>query len=110
MIAHVNYFEYESPCMSFFITDEELEEKYDEIWGMIKYILSIKFHSEPLCEYKYLKTKEKEYDMIPEYIHCISITCITIDSVAETNERYFPQVYLEEWKYPQVFWKNANIN
>ena len=110
MIGYVKYFEYENPSMSFFITDEELEEKYDEIWGMIKYILSIKFHSEPVYEYKYLKTKEKEYDMIPEYIHYTSITCITTDSVVETNERYFPQVYLEECKYPQVFQKNANIN
>ena len=65
---------------------------------------------EPVYEYKYLKTKVKEYygaiktnflgnDMPTENIHYTSIACITIDSVVKTDEKCFPQVYLEECKY-----------
>ena len=32
-------------------------------------------------------------------IHHICIACITIDSAFKMNEKYFPQVYLEECKY-----------
>ena len=35
---------------------------YQQIWDVIKHKLKIKFHSEPVYEYKYLKTKVKEYD------------------------------------------------
>ena len=70
---------------------------------MIKNKLKIKFHNEPVYEYKYLKTKVKEYDgamgKLKENIHYTSIACITIDSVAKMDEKYFPRVYLEECKY-----------
>ena len=77
---------------------------------MVKNKLKIKFYSEPVYEYKYLKTKVKEYDgMIKtnflgngiqkENIHYTSIACITIDSVMRIDEKYFLQVYLEECKY-----------
>ena len=39
--------------MSFLIKDNEVWEKYKEIWGVIKNMLKIKFHSEPVYEYKY---------------------------------------------------------
>ena len=50
-----NYFEYRSPNMSFLITDDEVGEKYEQIWNVIKNKLKTKFHSEPVYEYKYLK-------------------------------------------------------
>ena len=37
-------------------------EKYDKIWDAIKNKLGIKFHNEPVCEYKYLKAKVTEFD------------------------------------------------
>ena len=50
-----NYFEYRSPNMSFLITDDEVREKYKQIWNVIKNKLKTKFHSEHVYEYKYLK-------------------------------------------------------
>ena len=46
---------------SFFIKDE-VWKKYDKIWDAIKNKLGIKFHSEPVYEYKYLKAKVREFN------------------------------------------------
>ena len=43
--------------MSFLIKDDEVWEKYAEIWDVIKNKLSIKFHSKPIYNQKYLKAK-----------------------------------------------------
>ena len=48
----------------FFIKDDEVWEKYDKLWDGIKNKLGIKFHSQPVCEYKYLKAKVKEFDSV----------------------------------------------
>ena len=48
--------------MSFLIKDNEVWEKYQHIWDVIK--LGIKFHSEPVYEYKYLKAKLREFDCV----------------------------------------------
>ena len=110
MSGYIKYFEYGSPNMSFLIKDEEMWEKYEEIWKVIKNKLGIKFHSLPVYGKKYLKTKLREYDgviktnflsnSIPkENMHYTCIACITIDSVMKMDKKYFPQVYLEECKY-----------
>ena len=93
--------------MSFLIKNSEV---WEEIWDVIKNKLGIKFHSEPIYENKYLKTKVREFDGsiktnfldngLPEentYYTCFA--CITIDSVIKMNKKYYPQVYLEECKY-----------
>ena len=96
--------------MSFLIKDDEVLEKYEQIWDLFKNKLKIKFHSKPAYDEKYLKTKVKEYDGeiktsflgngIPkENMHYTCIACITIDSVMRMDKKYFPQVYLEECKY-----------
>ena len=88
------------------IKDEEVGEQYKQIWDVFKNKLKIKFHSEPVYEYKYLKTKVREYDGViktnflgngipKENMHYSGIACITIDSVIKMDEKYFPQVYLE---------------
>ena len=110
MSGYIKYFEYGNPNMSFLIKDEEVEEKYKQIWRVIKNKLKIKFHSKPVYEYKYLKTKVKEYDGViktnflgngipKENMHYTCIACITIDFVVKMDEKYFLQVYLEECKY-----------
>ena len=48
--------------MSFLIKDDEVWEKYDYIWDVIKDKLGTKFHSEAVYEYKYLKAKAREFD------------------------------------------------
>ena len=50
--------------MSFWIKNNEVWEKYKHIWGLTKNKLCIKFHSSPVHDKKYLKTKVKEYDRV----------------------------------------------
>ena len=94
----------------FLIENDEVWEKYDKIWDVIKNKLGIKFHSEPVYEYKYLKTKVREYDGVintnflgnnipKENMHYTCIACIIIDSVMKMDKKYFPQVYSKEWNY-----------
>ena len=96
--------------MSFFTKDDEVWEKYENIWDMIKKKLGIKFHSESIQEQKYLKAKAREFDgmiktkfldndMPKENMHYTCIVCITIDSVMRMDKKNHPQVYLEECKY-----------
>ena len=78
--------------MSFLIKDNEVWNKYNKIWEIIKDILGINFNSKSVYEYKYLKAKVREFDgmiktnfwdnnMPKENMHYTSIACITIDSV-----------------------------
>ena len=96
--------------MSFLIKDDEVLEKYEQIWDLFKNKLKIKFHSKPAYDKKYLKTKVREYDgmikthflgndVSQENMQYTSIACITIDSVMTINKKNHPQVYLEECKY-----------
>ena len=96
--------------MSFFIKDDKVSEKYEQIWDVIKNKLKIKFHSLPVYDKRYLKTKVREYDgmiktnflgnNVPkENMHYTCIACITIDSVMRMDKKNYPQVYLEECKY-----------
>ena len=110
MSGYIKYFENGSKNMSFFIKDDEVWDKCDKIWDVIKNKLIIKFHREPVYEYKYLKAKVREFNgviktnflnngMPKENIHYSCIACITIDSVINFNKKNHPQVYLEECKY-----------
>ena len=96
--------------MPFFARDDNVLDKYNDIWDVIKKKLKIKFHSMPVYDEKYLKTKVREYDGViktnflgndvpKENMHYTCIACITIDSVVRMEKKYFPQVYLEECKY-----------
>ena len=96
--------------MSFLIKDDSVLNKFYEIWNKIKEKLSIKFHSKPIYDQTYIKTKVREFDgkiktnflgnEIPkENMHYTCIACITIDSVMKMNKKNYPQVYLEECKY-----------
>ena len=78
--------------MSFEIKDDNVLDKYHEIWDKIKNTLSIKFHSTPVYDEQYIKAKVREFsgviktnvlgDEVPnENEHYTCITCITIDSV-----------------------------
>ena len=62
MIGYIKYFEYGGKNMSFLIKDDEVWEKYEQIWDVIKNKLKIKFHSLPVCDKKYLKSKVRECD------------------------------------------------
>ena len=96
--------------MSLLIKNDEVWQKYEDIWDVIKNKLNIKFHSQPIYENKYLKAKVTEFDgnvktnflgnsLLKENTYYTCIACITIDSVLKINKKNYPQVYLEECKY-----------
>ena len=62
MSGYIKYFENGSKNMSFFIKDDEVWDKYNKTWDVIKDKLGIKCYSEPVYEYKYLKAKIREFD------------------------------------------------
>ena len=110
MTGYIKYFENGGKNMSFVIKDDDVLDKYNEIWNKIKETLSIKFHSMPVYDEKYIKAKVREFngviktnflgDEIPkESMHYTCIACITIDSVMRMEKKNYPQVYLEECKY-----------
>ena len=55
MSGYIKYFENGSKNMSFLIKDDEVWDKYDKIWDVVKDKLNIKFYSEPVYEYKIIK-------------------------------------------------------
>ena len=98
MSGYIKYFENGGKNMSFLIKDDEVWDIYDEIWDAIKNKLGIKFHSEPVYEYKYLKAKVREFDGViktnflgndvpKENMHYTCIACITIDSVMRIDKK-----------------------
>ena len=96
MNGYIKYFENGGKNMSFMIKDDKVWDKYDKIWNVIKDKLGIKFHSEPVYEYKYLRVKVREFEGIiktnflgngvpKENMHYTCIACITIDSVMKNG-------------------------
>ena len=88
------------------IKDDELLEKYHEIWKKVKNAIDKEFDSDPAYNEKYLKAKIKyqtntnfHNNKIPkEGSQCICLSVILIDSAFRTGN-YYPQVFLEECKY-----------
>ena len=80
------------------IKDDEVWEKYDKIWDVIKNKLGIKFYSELVYEYKYLKAKVREFDgvtktnflgngMPKQNMYYTCIACITFNSVMNIDKK-----------------------
>ena len=110
MSGYIKYFENGGKNMSCLIKDDEVWEKCEEIWDVIKNKLGIKFHSEPIYEQKYLKAKVREFEGViktnflgndtpKKNMHYTCIACITIDSVMRMDKKNHPLVYSEECKY-----------
>ena len=62
MNGYIKYFKSGGKNMSFFVRDDNVLDKYNEIWDKIKEKLNIKFHSKPVYNQKYLKAKVREFD------------------------------------------------
>ena len=56
MNGYIKYFENGGKNMSFLIKNDEVWEKYEDIWDVIKNKLSIKFHSKSIYEKEILKS------------------------------------------------------
>ena len=110
MSGYVKHFDNGGNNMSFKVEDESVYLKYTEIWDKINKSLNTIFHSQPIYDDKYTKTKVKTFSSmintlfsgneIPkERNHYICITAICIDSVLKVDKKNYPQVYLEQCKY-----------
>ena len=110
MNGNIKYFDDGGKNMSFLTYDEEIYEKYNEIWEVVRKLLKLKFAVGPLRDDKYIAAKLKIFNRINRTIftdNAISIernyyTCIPandIDSVLKfDNKRVYPQAYLEQCK------------
>ena len=82
--------------MSFVTDDEEIYEKYNEIWKVIRKLLKVDFTVGPVRDDKYLIAKLKRFDRINR-------TTFTNNAIPiERNTSYkkvYPQAYLEQCKY-----------
>ena len=97
--------------MSFVMDDEEIYEKYNEIWEVVRKLLKLKFTVGPIQHDKYIIAKLKIFNRINRTTftdNAIPIernlyTCIPaidINSVLKIdNKRTYPQAYLEQCKY-----------
>ena len=111
MNGYIKYFDDGGKNMSFVTDDENVYEKYDEIWNVVKGLLKLKFTTSPIRDNKYILTKLKIFrkknvttfnnnNIIPiEKNHYICIPAIDIDSVLKIDKKAYPQTYLEERRY-----------
>ena len=120
MNAYINYFETGGKNMSFVIKNDDVLDKYKEIWDKIKGKLNVKLHSMLVYDEKYMKAKVREFNGViktnflgdevsKENEHHTCIACITIDSVMGMEKKNCPQVYLEESKYRMKKTKMTNF-
>ena len=110
MHGYIKYFDNGGKNMSFVTDDENVYEKYNEIWNVVKGLLKLKFAASPIRNDKYILAKLKIFkkknlttfnnDIVPiEKNHYICIPAIDIDSVLKIDKKAYPQAYLEECKY-----------
>ena len=110
MSGCIEYFENGERSMSLKIEDEDVYLKYNEIWNKIKSILNVEFHSQPIYDDKYIKTKVKTFnsmintlfsgDEIPkERNHYVCISAICINSVLRLGKKKYPQAYFQQCKH-----------
>ena len=111
MNGNIKYFDDGGKNMSFVTDDEEIYEKYNEIWEVVRKLLKLKFTVGPVRDDKYIITKLKLFKSINRTtftdnampIEKNLYTCIPaidIDSVLKIdNKRTYPQAYLEQCKY-----------
>ena len=124
VIGYIKYSDDDKKTMSFVVDDAELLIKYTEIWNKSRDLINKKFNSEPVYNNKYISTKIKLYNNdIKTNFHdqnnirevpkencaykCLSL--ISLDSVVQTNKKYYPQTFLEECKYKLTNKKVKNL-
>ena len=92
MSGYIKYFDNGGKNMSFKIENESVYLKYTEIWNKMKKLLNTRFHSQPIYDDKYVKTKAKTFNSMSNILfseneipkernHCICIAAICIDSI-----------------------------
>ena len=99
--------------MSFRINDEKLLEKYKVIWTRIEDLIIIELDALPnyddiyittkirTCGYK-VYTKFRGLNVPEDDIECELFTVISIDSLLVYDDKYYPQVFLDNCAYKIV--------
>ena len=59
MSGYIKYFENGGKNMSFLIKDDEVWDKFDKMWDVIKVKIGITFHSEPVMNLNTSKLKQE---------------------------------------------------
>ena len=111
MNGYIKYFDDGGKNMSFVTDDEDIYEKHNEIWEVVRKPLKLKFTVGPVRDDKYIIAKLKIFNRINrttftdnavpiERNHYTCIPAIFIDSVLKIdNKRAYPQAYLEQCKF-----------
>ena len=110
MSGYIKYFDDGGKNMSFVTDDEEVYEKYNEIWEVVRKLLKLRFTVSPVQDDKYIIAKLKIFkkinrttftdNVIPIVIHYTCIAATDIDLVLKIdNKRAYPQAYLEQCKH-----------
>ena len=88
MSGYMKYFENGGKNMSFIIKDDDVLDKYNEIWDKIKEMWNIKVR-----EFNgVIKTNFLGNELPKENVHYTCIACITIDFVVRIKRRNDPHV------------------
>ena len=111
----------ENATMSFRANNKQFLKNSNKIWEKVEKLIKINFESKPVYgdDDKYIKTKIKIYagsvitnfhnkKMPKEKVPCKCLSIIMLDSVIESDEKYYPQTFLEECKYIQEKIKTEN--
>ena len=121
MNGYIKYFDDGGKNMSFVADVEEIYEKYNEIWEVIKKLLKVDFTIGPVRDDIYLVAKLKIFNKVNrttfnnnnaipiERNHYICIPAIDIDSVIKIDKRVYPQAYLEQCNYKLKKIKHVNF-
>ena len=108
--GHIKHFDDGGKNMSFVTDNEEVHEKYNEIWEVVRKLLKVNFTVSPVRDDKYIVAKFKMFNKINRTTfadditpfqrnHYICIPAIDIDSILKINKRAYPESYLEQCKY-----------
>ena len=119
MSRYIKYFDDGRKNMSFVTDNEEVYEKYNEIWSVVKRLLKLKFTVNPIRDDKYILAKLKIFkeinlttftnNVIPiEKNRYIRIPAIDIDSVLKIDKKAYPQAYLLQCRYKLKKRKTVN--
>ena len=115
MTGYLYKFDENKTTMSLMVKNKQLLKNYNKIWKKIERLMSIDFNCKTTYgddDDKYTATKTKTYadiiitnfhnkKMPKEKVPCKCLSIIVLDSVIESDEKYYPEIFLEECKYIQ---------
>ena len=107
--AYVKIYDRQTKWMHFFIENDDLLEKYNNVRYKVNADIRKEFDTEPVCNKNFRKTKLKSHgDEVTNFYDkqipkvgsnhtCLAV--ITLDSALKKDDNYYPQMLLKECKY-----------